>query len=83
MALGRFITLAMNSGELRIHYRSPCGIDMKLDVDLQKILEKHGYKWTTSGYDLVTCIRDIGFDKVKIQVASGGEAPPVIFEKEK
>jgi hypothetical protein len=53
----------LKEGELRIFYRHPERIDIRLDKALENILKTLGYKWESSGFNLIDEVRDLAFNK--------------------
>jgi hypothetical protein len=48
---------------VEVHYYGD-GIDIKLDARLKRAMEKAGYEWYASGYDMAESRRDNCFEKV-------------------
>ena len=54
--------IKMKQDDLKIYYKDEEGINVKLDLALEKVLNEFGYKRWASGIG-IDGIRDIAFDK--------------------
>lgn len=61
LPLPREAKMKLKPGEIKIFYQEESPNE-NLDEDLEKLLDKHGFKRWASGYDLIDRVRDLAFD---------------------
>ena len=57
--------MELKENECRIYYKVIKGRFFEFEKELEKLLEKHGYKKWASGYNLTNGVRDLCFEKIK------------------
>ena len=56
--------MKLKNGEVRIYYKTKVGeIDSVLDLLFTNFMESHGFRLCGAGFNMLTDVRDLSFDK--------------------